>query len=307
MAVSRSKKMVAGLALAGTAGVGGLAVAALNPLGAAGAASNPSTTTVVGDQAAPQDGQRGPRDGHGPQQVLKDVLDALVKDGTLTQAQADKVTSSVEAKVKEQRAEHDANRDARRQEFLAVAAKALGISTTDLEAQLKGGATLADVAKANNVDPGKVVDALVAKMNAKVDAAVADGTITAEQGEQRKARTKERVTEMVNDGPRHGGPGGRHGGPGGTAATDRPGTAPRRTSPRRHVRPAPAGRASVASRASCRPGRATTGPVSCGSEVPLELVVALPAAEPHAVLAGQPLTVLAVAQRALRVHRAPLP
>ena len=215
MAVSRSKKMVAGLALAGTAGVGGLAVAALNPLGAAGAASNPSTTTVAPDQGAPQDAPRGPRDGHGPQQVLKDVLDSLVKDGTLTQDQADKVTSAVEAKVKEQRAEHDANRDARRQEFLTVAAKAIGISTTDLEAQLKDGTTLADVAKANNVDPNAVVLALVADMNARTDAAVAAGKLTAEQGEQRKANAAERVTDMVNNGPRHGGPGGRHGGPGG--------------------------------------------------------------------------------------------
>ncbi len=215
MAVSRSKKLVAGLALAGTAGTAGLAAAALNPLGTAGAASTPSTTAVAGEPGASQDGARGPRDGRGPQQVLKGVLDALVKDGTLTQAQADKVTAALEAKVKEQRAEHDAERDARREEFLSTAAAAIGISAADLEAQLKDGTTLADVAKANNVDPGKVVDALVAKMNAKVDAAVADGTITAEQGEQRKSRTKERVTEMVNNGPRHGGPGGRHGGPGG--------------------------------------------------------------------------------------------
>lgn len=217
MAVSKSKKLVAGLALAGTAGVGGLAVSALNPLGSAGAASNPSTTVVADQQAD----QRGPRDGHGPQQVLKDVLDSLVKDGTLTQAQADKVTSSVEAKVKEERAEHDANRQARRQEFLTTAAKAIGISTTDLEAQLESGTTLADVAKANNVDPNVVVVALVGDLNTKIDAEVASGKLTAEQGAARKAKATERVTDMVNNGARHGGKGGpggmggRHGGRGG--------------------------------------------------------------------------------------------
>lgn len=214
MAVSKSKRMVAGLALAGTAGVGGLAVAALNPLGAAGAASNPSTTVVVDQQAD----QRGPRDGHGPQQVLKDVLDSLVKDGTLTQAQADKVTSSVETKVKEQHAERDANQQAKRQEFLTIAAKAIGVSTTDLEAQLKSGTTLADVAKANNVDPNTVIVALVGDLNTKIDADVASGKLTAEQGTARKAQATERVTDMVNNGPRHGGkggPGGRHGGRGG--------------------------------------------------------------------------------------------
>ena len=228
MAVSRSKKMVAGLALAGTAGVGGLAVAALNPLGAAGAASNPSTTVVAGQPSGPHADQRGPQDGHGPQQVLKDVLDSLVKDGTLTQAQADKITSSVEAKVKEQHAQHDANREAKRQEFLTVAAKAIGISTTDLETQLQSGKTLADVAKANNVDPNTVIMALVGDLNTKIDADVASGKLTAEQGTARKAEATQRITDMVNNGPRRGGPGGpggRHGGPGmggGMGAPDGP-------------------------------------------------------------------------------------
>jgi len=223
MAVSKSKKMVAGLALAGTAGISGLAVAALNPLGAAGAASNPSTTVVADQQGGPQADQRGPQDGHGPQQVLKDVLDSLVKDGTITQAQADKITSSVETKVKAQHAERDANQQAKRQEFLTTAAKAIGVSTTDLEAQLKSGKTLADVAKANNVDPNSVVAALVAELNTKIDADVASGKLTAEQGTARKATATQRVTDMVNNGPRHGGKGGpggmggrgEHGGPGG--------------------------------------------------------------------------------------------
>ena len=221
MAVSKSKKLVAGLAIAGTAGVGGLAVAALNPLGAAGAASNPSTTVVADQQAGPRADRHGPQDGHGPQQVLKDVLDSLVKDGTLTQAQADKVTSSVETKVKEERAERDANQQAKRQEFLTTAAKAIGVSTTDLETQLRSGTTLADVAKANNVDPNTVIVALVGDLNTKIDADVASGKLTAEQGAARKAKATERVTDMVNNGPRHGGKGGpggkgdmggRHGG-----------------------------------------------------------------------------------------------
>ena len=160
----------------------------------------------------------GPQDGHGPQQVLKDVLDSLVKDGTITQAQADKITSSVATKVKAERSERDANRQAKRQEFLTTAAKAIGVSTTDLEAQLKSGTTLADVAKANNVDPNTVVVALVNELNTKIDADVASGKLTAEQGTARKAKATERVTDMVNNGPRHGGkggPGGRHGGRGG--------------------------------------------------------------------------------------------
>jgi len=172
-------------------------------------------------QAGPMGGQRGPHDGHGPEKILKDALDSLVKDGTITQAQADKITSTVQAKATAEHAQRDANQQARRQEFLTVAAKAIGISTTDLETQLQSGTTLADVAKAHNVDPNTVIVALVGDLNAKIDADVASGKLTAEQGTARKAEATQRVTDMVNNGPRHGGPGGRggmggrHGGPGG--------------------------------------------------------------------------------------------
>ena len=77
------------------------------------------------------------------------------------------------------------------------------------------------MAKANNVDPNTVIVALVGDLNTKIDADVASGKLTAEQGTARKAKATERVTDMVNNGPRHGGKGGpggeggRHGGRGG--------------------------------------------------------------------------------------------
>jgi len=89
---------------------------------------------------------------------------------------------------------------------LKVAAAAIGISEADLVTALRAGQSIAEVAKSKNVDPQKVIDALVAAGKAKLDAAAAN--------------LPGRVTEMVNHaglpGPGPGGPGGRHGrgGPG---------------------------------------------------------------------------------------------
>ncbi|MEO6628735.1 MAG: hypothetical protein ABIP03_09225, partial [Aquihabitans sp.] len=52
---------------------------------------------------------------------------------------------------------------------LAVAAKALGMSTTDLGTQLKAGKTIAEVAQSKGVDKQVVVDALVAASEKRLD------------------------------------------------------------------------------------------------------------------------------------------
>lgn len=214
MGISRTKKMLAGLAMAGTVGVGGLAVAAVNPLGQVGAASGPSTTAAA--TSAPRAGMPtdGPRGDHRPDRLLKSVLDSLVKDGTINQSQADKILAAVTAKAKAEMAQHRADHEARRTEMLGTAATAIGISTADLETALRNGQTLADVARSKNVDPQKVVDALVAAANARIDKAVADGKLTAAQATTEKAEAAQRIPDMVNNGrPDRGGRG--HGGPGG--------------------------------------------------------------------------------------------
>jgi hypothetical protein len=78
---------------------------------------------------------------------------------------------------------------------LEVAAEAIGITEDELATELRSGKSIADVAKANDVDVQKVIDALVAEEKARLEDA--EETLTA------------RVTERVN------GTGGRKGGPGG--------------------------------------------------------------------------------------------
>jgi hypothetical protein len=139
-----TRKLIASTVAAATLATGGLAVAALNPLSTAGAEEQPAP-----DQEQQQAGRH-----RGGRHVLKDVLDGLVADGTLTQAQADAVTGGVKDEVKDRRAH--------RRELVGVVADTIGVSTEDLVAALKDGKSIAQVAEAHDVTAQAVVDALVA-------------------------------------------------------------------------------------------------------------------------------------------------
>ncbi|HJW21349.1 MAG TPA: hypothetical protein VJ506_02855 [Candidatus Limnocylindrales bacterium] len=92
----------------------------------------------------------------------------------------------------------------------SVAAKAIGISEADLLTALNGGQTIAAVAKAHNVDPQKVIDALVADGKDELAAAVKAGTITQAQADAEQAEVVARATAQVNGTMRFGGPDGSH-------------------------------------------------------------------------------------------------
>ena len=141
-----TRKLIASTVVAATLATGGLAVAALDPLSTAGAEEQQQP---VADQQQQQAGHR-----HAGRHVLKDVLDGLVADGTLTHAQADAVTGGVKDEVKDRRAH--------RRELVGVVADTIGVSTDDLVAALKDGTSIAAVAEAHDVTAQAVVDALVA-------------------------------------------------------------------------------------------------------------------------------------------------
>ncbi|HET9729060.1 MAG TPA: hypothetical protein VFR41_06535 [Acidimicrobiia bacterium] len=104
---------------------------------------------------------------------------------------------------------------------LDAAASAIGITSDQLRAELQGGKSIADVAKAHNVDVNKVIDAMVADASTHIDDAVKSGRLTQSQADQMKSALKDMITRAVNGslpapfmGP---GGGGRRGwmGPGG--------------------------------------------------------------------------------------------
>ncbi|HEX6310269.1 MAG TPA: hypothetical protein VF152_01430 [Acidimicrobiia bacterium] len=81
---------------------------------------------------------------------------------------------------------------------LEVAAGAIGIEVDALREALEGGQTMAQVAEANGVDVQTVVDALVADISARIDEGVAEGRLTQEEADAKKAELQERVTARVN-------------------------------------------------------------------------------------------------------------
>lgn len=106
--------------------------------------------------------------------------------------------------------------EAARPNPVSDAAKALGMTEAELTTELQAGKSIADVAKAKNVDLDKVIAALTAGFKAHLDAEVASGEHTQAEVDAKLAEFKTRVTTMVNTAglPMHGGKGG-HGGPGG--------------------------------------------------------------------------------------------
>lgn len=217
------KKKSVALAV-GSALVGGLGVGIVGITTMATADSRPAaevstdSTLPTGDASAtdtppadapPPDAPQGRRD------HLASALDPLVKDGTITQTQADKVIDAIVA-AEPMRGGRKGGRLP-----LEVVAKAIGISVDTLRSELDGTKSIADVAKAHNADVQKVIDALVADATSHIDAAVKDGKLTADQAATAKSTLADRITKRVNNvapvgrGGRDGHDGGRHGGPDG--------------------------------------------------------------------------------------------
>lgn len=169
-------KRMAAVGMAAAIGIGGLTVAAVNPLGIAGAQDQ--TEAPAADRAGP----------------LQRALDGLVADGTLTQDQADAVLEATQGEAEAGRAERRERREARRAEVLAVVAEAIGTTPDEVKAGLRDGTSIAAQAEAAGVDRQAVDDALTAAITAHLDQAVADGTIT----EERAAKATERLDAIVD-------------------------------------------------------------------------------------------------------------
>lgn len=139
----------------------------------------------------------------------KKQLDEAVKDGTLTDAQRDRIESSLEKRITDVvNAELPAFGLGfrfgpgaflpSRGSHLDAAASYLGVTESELRASLREGTSLADVAKAEGKSVDGLVDALVADEKKQLDEAVKDGRLTDAQRNKLEATLEERVTDFVN-------------------------------------------------------------------------------------------------------------
>lgn len=89
----------------------------------------------------------------------------------------------------------------------------LGLTQDELKAAFDEGKTLAEIAAEQGVSEADLVAALVEAANERIDQAVTDEKITAEEAAEKTAGLEEKITEKVNaePGERRGGHGGRRG------------------------------------------------------------------------------------------------
>lgn len=239
------RKHLAAATLAATSVVGLGAGFALGSPNLAGAQTSPSTTVT----AAP-----APTDPAKPARVnpVDDALAKLVKDGTITQTQADAVKKAIQdaRPAGGPGGPGHGGRDhgprggmagfgmADGKSVIDAAAKALGITSDDLMQQVMSGTTVAKIAESKNVPLNTVVDAAVKEITTKIDAAVAAGNMTQAEADKIKANLTQTVTDFANGkmpfgkgGPgMHGGKGG-HGGPNDNDEDDQPGAPAAPTTP----------------------------------------------------------------------------
>ena len=155
-------------------GVAGLIMGGSSP---AGAQDAPTTTAPAdkGEAARAKAREKAT-------EWLGTTLQPLVDNGTINSAQADAVTKAI-IDAEPGKALRPAFRKGYRTGVrFDIVANALGVTVADLRADLSAGKSISDVAKEQNVDVQKVIDALVANTKANLDTAVANEKLTQDRG-----------------------------------------------------------------------------------------------------------------------------
>ena len=167
-------KRIASTVLVSAMGVGAVSTVALTPAMAA-----TSATTAAASQRLTD---------------IKNALKGLVSDGTLTQAQADKVATTLDSALPKggPGGRHGGGRG------LSEAATVLGMTEDQLRTALGTDKSLAQVAASKGISKADLVSKLVAAAKAHLAAEVKAGEHTQAEADQRLAGLTARITEMVD-------------------------------------------------------------------------------------------------------------
>jgi polyhydroxyalkanoate synthesis regulator phasin len=147
---------------------------------------------------------------------LRESLQDLVDDGTISAEQADAVAAHlVENRPDRGRfGDHEGRGPGRGaghlpglggpghgrfgSPFDGEVLETLGIDAATLRAGLEDGKSLAEIAAEQGVEVQTLIDELVAEGSERIDEAVTNGRLDADQAADRKAELESRITEMVN-------------------------------------------------------------------------------------------------------------
>jgi polyhydroxyalkanoate synthesis regulator phasin len=159
-------------------------------------ATSPAAAIVVEqDATVPTDAERPE-----PGVKLREMLQDLVDDGTITSDQADAVADHL-IENRPDKGDHGPRHGRRghRPGFDGeVVAEVIGVDAETIRDAVRSGSSLADVATENGVDPQTLIDAIVADAQGHLDLAVENGRLTAEEAADKAAQLEERITAMVN-------------------------------------------------------------------------------------------------------------
>jgi len=158
----------------------------------------------------------GPADGTEPGQRLRDALQELVEDGTLTAEEADAVTTHLVEHRVEHRAEHRADRGERGGHtgpgrlgsraggvMSEAVTDLLGLTPTELREQLRDGATLGDIAETQGVGTDALVAEIVGEVEERIAQGVENGRLDQADADEKLADVEARITDMVENGLPH--------------------------------------------------------------------------------------------------------
>jgi hypothetical protein len=166
-------------------------------------------------------------------------LQPLIDDGTITQAQADKIIAALEAAGPMGRGFGDGPMGRHGGKGIVglgldVVASTLGISEDEVRSAVMNGQSLADLAVSKGKTAQDLIDALVKEATTRINAAVTAGHLTQDQADKMLSELTARIPDLVNNKLPVPGPwmGGHHRGFGGHPDDDGDGDdAPASTTP----------------------------------------------------------------------------
>ena len=141
---------------------------------------------VEAEQAAPERGER-----------ISEALQVLVDDGTLTEAQRDAVVETLQ-NARPDRGEFRKRLGQRGPRGAGEIAEILGLEGSEMREALRNGSSIAELAEAQGIDTGDIVDAIVARAEERLDAAVVNGRIDDAQASEMLTQAAERAEGLVN-------------------------------------------------------------------------------------------------------------
>lgn len=136
----------------------------------------------------------------------KSQTDQLIKDGKITQEQADKHDSKMQEMVKKMINDTHVGRPHDKGQFakgfkngMDSVAKFIGIDANTIKAERQSGKSLVQIAEARGKSEADLLNYMYDLSKTHVDQLVKDGKITQEQADKRLANMKDRISKMINN------------------------------------------------------------------------------------------------------------